>query len=122
VRAAGALAAHREQLAEDGGGDGIRDMRLFERAMARAQNLAAYGDPDAASLVASYAFALVRNDPFVDGNKRMAAVMSEGFLVKNGFRLNASNAEIVPIFEDLAAGQLSEEDLAQWFRERLSAS
>jgi death-on-curing protein len=120
VSAAGALAAHREQLAEHGGGDGIRDMGLFESAMARPQNLAAYGNPDAASLAASYAFGLAHNHPFVDGNKRTAAVVSEGFLVKNGFRLNASNAELVPIFEDLAAGQLSEEDLAQWFRERLS--
>jgi death-on-curing protein len=119
VSAAGALSAHREQLAEHGGGDGVRDAGLFESAMARPQNLAAYGDPDAAALAASYAFGLARNHPFVDGNKRTAAVVSEGFLQKNGYRLDASNAEIVPIFEALAAGELGESELADWFRERI---
>lgn len=122
VSAAAALAAHREQLAEHGGGDGIRDFGLFESAMSRPQNLAGYGDPDAAALAASYAFGLARNHPFVDGNKRTAAVVSEGFLAKNGYRLNASNAEIVPIFETLAAGELNEDELAQWLRERVEAS
>ena len=122
VSAAGALAAHREQLAEHGGGDGIRDAGLFESAMARPQNLAAYGDPDAAALAAIYAFGLARNHPFVDGNRRTPAVVSEGFLQKNGYRLNASNADLVPIFEDLAAGELSEDELGQGFRERISAS
>jgi len=122
VSAAAALAAHREQLAEHGGGDGIRDMGLFESAMSRPQNLAAYGDPDAAALAASYAFGLARNHPFIDGNKRTAAVVSEGFLGKNGYKLLASNAELVPIFEALAAGDLSENGLAEWFRERVQSS
>ena len=116
------MAAHREQLAEHGGGDGIRDMGLFESAMSRPQNLAAYGDPDAAALAASYAFGLARNHPFIDGNKRTAAVVSEGFLGKNGYKLLASNAELVPIFEALAAGDLSENELAEWFRERVQSS
>ncbi len=119
MSAAAALAAHREQLAEHGGGDGIRDSGMFESAMARPQNLAGYGSPDAAALAASYAFGLARNHPFVDGNKRTAAVVSEGFLAKNGFILDASNAEIVPVFLALAAGELSEDELAEWFRERV---
>lgn len=122
VSASGALAAHREQLAEHGGGEGIRDRGMFESAMARPQNLAAYGEPDAAALAASYTFGLARNHPFVDGNKRTAAVVCEGFLVKNGYRLDASNAELVPIFEDLAAGELTEDELAQWLRERVESS
>jgi death-on-curing protein len=122
VSAAAALAAHREQLAEHGGGDGIRDAGMFESAMARPQNLAAYGSPDAAALAASYAFGLARNHPFVDGNKRTAAVVSEGFLAKNGYSLDASNIEIVPVFLALAAGELSEDELAEWFRERVRPS
>ena len=118
----GALAAHREQLLEHGGGDGVRDLALFESAMARPKNLAGYGDPDAAELAASYAFGLAKNHPFVDGNKRTAAVVSEGFLGKNGYALTATNAEVATIFQALAASELSEEELASWFRERISAA
>ncbi len=113
-----ALAAHREQLAEHGGGDGIRDQGLFESAMARPLNLVAYGDPDAAALAAAYAFGLARNHAFIDGNKRIAAVVSETFLMLNGWELTATDAEVVVTFLALAAGELSEEELAQWFRDR----
>jgi death-on-curing protein len=119
VGSAEALAAHDEQLAEWGGAAGIRDKGAFESAMARPQNLAAYGEPDAAALAASYAFGLARNHPFVDGNKRTAAVVSEGFLNLNGHVLGAADAEVVVIFTDLAAGELSEDELAEWFRERV---
>jgi death on curing protein len=114
-----ALAAHREQLAEHGGGEGIRDERLLDSAMARAPNLAAYGEPDAAALAATYAFGIARNHPFVDGNKRTAAVVSETFLVLNGYALNASDAELLVAFLALASGDLTEEELADWFRTRL---
>ena len=117
-----ALAAHREQLAEHGGSDGIRDEGLFESAMTRPQNLAGYGQPDAAALAASYAFGLARNHPFVDGNKRTALVVCETFLQLNGCQLEASSAELVVLFVALAAGELAEEELAQWLRDRLSAS
>lgn len=116
-----ALAAHDEQIAEHGGGAGVRDMGLFLSAMARPQNLAAYEEPDAAALAAAYAYGLARNHPFVDGNKRIAAVVSETFLVLNGFVLEASDAEIVVEFLALAAGEVSEDALAGWFRERISA-
>jgi death on curing protein len=116
-----ALAAHREQLAEHGGSDGVRDERLLESAMAREPNLAAYGEPDAAALAATYAFGIARNHPFIDGNKRTAAVVSETFLVLNGYMLKATDAEVVVAFLDLAAGELTEDELADWFRTRLTA-
>ena len=116
VALAVAEAAHLEQLAEHGGGQGVRDARLLDSAMARAQNLAAYGEPDAAALAAAYAFGIARNHPFVDGNKRTAAVVAETFLVLNGYALNATDAELVVAVLALAAGELSEEELADWFR------
>jgi death on curing protein len=115
-----AITAHTEQLAEHGGGEGVRDERLLESAMSRPQNLAAYGEPDAAALAAAYAFGIARNHPFVDGNKRTAAVVSETFLVLNGHRLTATDAELVVAFLALAAGELSEEELADWFRQRVA--
>lgn len=111
-----ALAAHAEQLAEHGGGDGVRDTRMLDSAMARPRNLAQYGEPDAAALAAAYAFGIARNHPFVDGNKRTAAVVSETFLMLNGYGLNASDAELVVAFVALAAGELTEEELTDWFR------
>jgi death-on-curing protein len=116
-----AIAAHAEQLAEHGGGEGIRDSALVESAMARPRNLAIYGEPDAAALAAAYAYGIARNHPFVDGNKRTAAVVSETFLMLNGYQLAASDAELVVAFLDLAAGDLSEEELADWFREHLAS-
>ncbi len=115
-----AQSAHLEQLAEHGGGAGVRDGRLLESAMARAQNLAAYGEPDAAALAAAYAFGIARNHPFIDGNKRTAAVVSETFLALNGFTLDATDAELVVAFLALAAGELSEDELADWFRGHVS--
>lgn len=111
-----ALAAHAEQLAEHGGGEGVRDAGLLESAMMRPRNLAAYGEPDAAALAAAYAYGIARNHPFVDGNKRTAAVVSEAFLALNGWTLGASDAELVVAFLALAAGELGEEELADWFR------
>ena len=115
-----AIAAHAEQLAEHGGGEGVRDRALVESAMTRPLNLAAYGDPDAAALAAAYAYGIARNHPFVDGNKRTAAVVSENFLMLKGYWLTASDAELVVAILDLAAGDLSEEELADWFREHVA--
>ena len=114
-----ALAAHAEQLAEHGGGDGIRDAGMLDSAMARPQNLAQYGDPDAAALAAAYAYGIARNHPFTDGNKRTAAVVSETFLMLNGYALGATDAEVVVAFVALAAGELGEDELADWFRQHL---
>lgn len=114
-----ALAVHREQIAAHGGGAGVRDFGLFESAMARPRNLDAYGTPDLAQVAAAYAFGIARNHPFIDGNKRTAAVIAETFIRLNGAAFRAVDAEIVVIFEALAAGQLSEDELASWFRERI---
>jgi len=115
-----AQAAHREQLAEHGGADGVRDQTLLESAMARPQQFAAYGDPDLPALAASYAFGIARNHPFVDGNKRTAAVVSETFVILNGYDMpTTSDAEVAATFIALAAGELSEYELADWFRQRV---
>ncbi|WP_397597527.1 type II toxin-antitoxin system death-on-curing family toxin [Sphingorhabdus sp.] len=115
-----AIAAHAEQIAEHGGGEGISEAGLLDSAMARPQNLALYGDPDVSELAASYAFGIARNHPFVDGNKRTAAVVSETFLVLNGHVLTATDAELVITFVALAAGELSEDELTAWFRDHLA--
>jgi death on curing protein len=114
-----AIAAHAEQIAEHGGGEGIRESGLLESAMARPQNLALYGEPDISELAASYAYSIARNHPFVDGNKRTAAVVSETFLMLNGGLLLATDAELVVAFVALAAGELTEDELTAWFREHL---
>jgi death-on-curing protein len=119
VTAEVASAAHAEQLAEHGGGEGVRDSRLLESAMDRPQKHADYGDPDIADLAAAYAFGIARNHPFVDGNKRTAAVVTETFLLLNGFSLAATDAELAVAFLALAAGELSEEEMADWFRGHL---
>ncbi|MDP3550561.1 MAG: type II toxin-antitoxin system death-on-curing family toxin [Novosphingobium sp.] len=117
-----ARAAHAEQLAEHGGPDGVRDQGLLESAMARALNLAQYGEPDVAALTAAYAWGIARNHPFVDGNKRTAAVIAETFLVLNGYFLDASDAELVVAILALAAGELTEDELADWFRFHIKAA
>lgn len=93
---------------------------MLESAMARPQNLAGYGEPDAAALAAAYAYGIARNHPFADGNKRTAAVVSESFLILNGYRLTASDAELVVAILALAAGELGEQELADWFRQSLA--
>ncbi|HMK80355.1 MAG TPA: type II toxin-antitoxin system death-on-curing family toxin [Xanthobacteraceae bacterium] len=108
------LAAHDEQLAEHGGGVGLRDQTLLESALARPLNLFHYGKPSLSELAAAYAFGIARNHPFVDGNKRTALVAAEAFLGLNGFDLTAGDAEVVKIFLALAAGDITEKELAAW--------
>jgi death-on-curing protein len=116
VDASVALAIHDEQLAEHGGAAGVRDAGAFESAMARPVHLPSYGQPDVAALAAAYAFGLARNHAFVDGNKRTAYVVAEIFLALNGFKLVSSDADSILTFVALAAGDLSEAALADWFR------
>jgi len=108
------LAIHDEQLAEHGGQAGVRDRGLLESAMARPQNQFAYGEHSIARLAASYAFGISRNHPFLDGNKRTSMVVAELFLELNGSDLTATDAECVTTFLRLAAGELTEEELADW--------
>jgi death-on-curing protein len=108
------VAAHDEQLAEHGGGAGVRDPGLLESALARPLNLVAYGEPSLPRLAASYAFGIARNHPFVDGNKRTAAVAAELFLGLNGLDLTADDVDLVRTFLALAADEMNEEELAAW--------
>ena len=112
-------AIHDEQIAWHGGSEGIRDAGLLASAIDRPRNLAAYGDPDLASLAASLGYGLARNHPFVDGNKRTAFVSVETFLVLNGAALVADDAECVLTMEGLAGGTISEADFATWVRRNL---
>ena len=111
-----ARALHSEQLAAHGGGAGVRDGGLLDSALQRPRNLAAYGAPDAAALAASLAFGIARNHPFIDGNKRTAFVAAATFLEANGWRFGAAETDVVVTFLALAAGDLTEAVLADWFR------
>ena len=113
------LALHEEQLAEHGGLVGIRDLGMLQSALGRPLNAAAYGDPDACDLAAAYAYGIARNHPFADGNKRTAAVAGLLFLMQNGVAFRIGEAELVVMVLALAAGELGEEEVAQWFRERV---
>ena len=111
------LAIHDEQLAEHGGGTGVRDDGLLESALARPRNRLAYDTAaDLASLAAAYAFGLARNHPFVDGNKRTAFVAAEVFLDLNGMVLAAGDEDCVLTMLRLAAGEIEEEAFADWLR------
>lgn len=116
-----ALAIHERQLAEHGGGGGVRDEALLESALARPHQLHAYGDPppDLADLAASLAYGLARNHPFVDGNKRTAHVCYYAFLALNDARLDASLDEMYVQMLSLAEGSLSEAEFAAWLRAHL---
>jgi death-on-curing protein len=109
-------AVHEEQLAEHGGLAGLRDANALESAVARAEQLAHYGTPDAADLAAAYGFGIARNHPFSDGNKRTAFVAVELFLSLNGFELVASDADCVITMLGLAAGDVKESAFAEWIR------
>jgi death-on-curing protein len=112
-------AIHDEQIAWHGGSEGTRDAGLLASALDRPRNLAAYGDPDLASLAASLGYGLARNHPFVDGNKRTAFVAVETFLLLNGAALVASDAECVLTMEGLAGGTISEAEFGTWIRRNL---
>jgi death-on-curing protein len=115
-----AQAVHDRQLAEHGGADGVRDQGALESALARPQNLAVYGKPDGAALAAAYAFGIARNHPFIDGNKRTAWVVARLFLAANGITFEFGREEAIETMLALAAGRLSEDELAGWFRKRVA--
>lgn len=116
------LAIHDRQIAEFGGSTGLRDQGLLESALARPQQLYAYGDPppDLAALAAALAFGLARNHPFIDGNKRTAQVSYRTFLALNGAELKATDEDKYVAILALATGQLREAAFAAWLRERLT--
>jgi death on curing protein len=110
------IAVHEMQLAEHGGGAGMRDAALLDSALARPLNLAAYGEPDAFSLAAAYGYGIARNHAFIDGNKRTAFVATELFLRLNGFELFVDDANCVLTMLAVATGDITEEEFAAWVR------
>ncbi|NKJ41732.1 death-on-curing protein [Novosphingobium sp. SG720] len=117
-----ALAIHDRQLAEHGGPMGLRDAAGLESALARARNQWSYGETDLCQLAAAYAYGLARNHPFTDGNKRTAWVLARLFLALNDVRIVFAPEDAIRAMLALAAGTLDEAELADWFRERLSAN
>lgn len=116
-----ALAIHDRQLAEHGGPMGLRDAAGLESALARARNQWSYGETDLCQLAAAYAYGLARNHPFTDGNKRTAWVLARLFLALNDVRIVFAPEDAIRAMLALADGTLDETELADWFRERLSA-
>ena len=109
-------AVHDRQIAEHGGGEGLGDENVLESALARPINLSLDGSPSPAQLAATLAFGIARNHPFVDGNKRSAWVAARLFLALNKVTLAFDKAEATVVMQRLAAGELTESDVADWFR------
>lgn len=117
-----ALILHDAELVAHGGSSGIRDLGLLESALARPRNLWAYLDPrpNLAPLAAAYAFGVSANHPFVDGNKRVALVVSFTFLDVNGLEMCASQEDAYFAIMSLATGEMTEDELAGWFERNTS--
>jgi death-on-curing protein len=114
-----ANAIHDRQLAEHGGGVGVRDPGLLDSALARPINQWGYGENDLAALAAAYAYGVARNHPFVDGNKRTAWVLARLFLAINGHSLKFDAVSAIRMMLALASGKLAEQEVAEWFRDHL---
>lgn len=123
IREIEALAFHDQQIALFGGSDGLRDRGLLDSALARPKNLFAYSEDrlTMADLAAAYAVGISSNHPFIDGNKRTAMQVAFVFLEFNGFPVTASQAEACLTFLGVAAGEITEAELALWFAEHISA-
>lgn len=110
------LAIHERLLAEHGGPPGLRDEGLLEAALARPRNHFAYRRADIVRLAAAYAYALTRDHPFTDGNKRVALAVAGVFMELNGFRLETSEQDAAQAMRALAAGEIDEAGFAGWLR------
>jgi death-on-curing protein len=116
------LAIHDEQIAEHGGSSGVRDQGLLSSALDWPKNITAYepdGERDLARLAAAYGYGIVKNHPFIDGNKRTTLVVTETFLNLNGVTLLADDATCAAVIEALAGGTMKEENFARWIREHI---
>ena len=111
------LAMHERLLADHGGSPGLRDPGLLDSALARARQLYAYGKPDTCDLAAAYAARIIRNHPFVDGNKRTGFMSAYLFMAENGLQLTVPEVEVVQIVTLLAASEIDEAAFASWLRE-----
>lgn len=114
------LAIHRDHLRLFGGADGVRDRSLLESALNRPKHKESFGEPSLFDLAAAYCYGIVRNHPFVDGNKRTGFMVAYTFLGLNGYDLRAPEVEATSVVLAVAAGEISEEDLADWFRRNSS--
>jgi death on curing protein len=110
------LLLHEQSLAEFGGSAGIRDEGMLDSALGKPENLFAYGKPNIFDLAASYGFGLVKNHPFIDGNKRTGFVTAVTFLELNGYKFHASEADAAVCALALAAGEMSEAAFADWLK------
>jgi death-on-curing protein len=111
------FAVHERLLAEHGGSSGIRDEGLLESALGRPQNLLAYGKPTIFDLASAYACGIIKNHPFVDGNKRTGFMSAYLFLGRNGYEFNAEESDVVIKTLAVAAGTMNEKDYAIWLKE-----
>lgn len=109
---------HTEQLAEHGGFPGVRDKGLVESSLSRPQNLFFYQKPSLFDLAAAYAYGIIKNHPFLDGNKRTSFVISVLFLRLNGYGLFTTSLDKITTFLNLADGSISEKEMSQWFKEK----
>lgn len=118
VRKTVVLQAHAAQITDHGGLAGLRDEGLLDSALARPVNLYTYADkePDLADLATAYAAGLIKNHPFLDGNKRIALIVCRTFLLLNAYTLNSPQSDRYDAIMDLASGQMSERDFAEWVR------
>ncbi len=116
-----AIVLHGRLLAEHGGAEGLRDPGLLEAALARPRQILAYGKPDHRDLAAAYVSGLVRDHPFIDGNKRLGFMLAYVFLRSNGYRLVAGEADAAAMTLGLAAGSVLERDYADWMRRNVEA-
>ncbi len=108
------LALHDMMLSFYGGIAGVRDEHLLESALARPRQLFHYGSPSMAEMAAAYAAGIVKNHPFLDGNKRTGFMLGAGFLERNGHEFHATEADAVVSTLALAAGAMTEGEYAGW--------
>ena len=114
------ITVHARLIAETGGTGGIRDEGLLESALAAAENRHHYEEADVVRCAATYAYHLTQAHAFIDGNKRIAAAITEAFLDTNGFELTMTNEEIVQLFLQIASSAVRRVQIEQTLRERVS--
>lgn len=113
------LKIHRRTSAEQGGSEGVRDENVLESALLAAENRAFYEDADVIACAAAYAFHLTQAHAFVDGNKRVAAVATEVFLLVNGFLLNETDQKLEGFYLKIASSETTRDEAERFLRERV---
>ncbi len=108
---------HAEQLRLHGGAPGVRDFGMLESALNRPLQKEAYGDPDLCELAAAYLYGIVKNHPFIDGNKLTGFAAADLFLYFNGFSLEVTSEEVIQLVLMVASGEIDETGAAAFFRD-----